>query len=97
MGQTADQLRQEIEQKRGDAASKIDQIESRVQDTVGTVQELPQMAKETVSDTVDQVKTSVQNSVQNIDLSGQIQQRPLAALGAALAGGFLLGGVMGGG
>jgi hypothetical protein len=45
MGQTADQLRQEIEQKREDAASKIDQIESRVQ-------ELPQMAKDTVTETV---------------------------------------------
>ena len=97
MGQTADQLRQEIEQKREDAASKIDQIESRVTDTTqmvrDTVQDLPQMAKETVSGTVEQVK----QNVQNVDLRQQIQERPLVALGAALAGGFLLGGIMGGG
>lgn len=97
MGPTADQLRQEIDQKRDDAASKIDQIESRVQDTTQSVkdavQDIPQMAKETVSDTVEQVK----ESVQNIDFNRQIQERPLVALGAAIAGGFLLGGVMGGG
>ena len=94
MGQTADQLRQEIEQKREDAASKIDQIEARVTDTTqavkDTVQDLPQMAKDTVTDTVQQVK-------QSINVQEQIQQRPLAALGAAIAGGFLLGGIMRGG
>ncbi len=83
MGQTADQLRQEIDQKRDDAGEKIDQIESRVQDTA-------QAAKDTVTDTVEQVK-------QSIDIQKQIAERPLVALGAALVGGFVLGGLMGGG
>ena len=97
MGQTADQLRQEIEHKREDAAAKIDQLETRVQ-------ELPQMARDTVDETMQKAKEtvtgtveSVKQSVQNVDLRQQIEQRPLAALGAALVGGFLLGGVLGGG
>lgn len=97
MGQTADQLRQEIEAKREDAASKIDQIEARVTDTA-------QMARDTVTGTVDQVKGTVtdtvdqvKQSVQNIDVRKLAEERPLAALGAALAGGFVLGGLLRGG
>jgi hypothetical protein len=105
MGQTADQLRQEIESKRGDAASKIDQIEARVTDTaqqaketvdqtvqsaLGTVTETVDHAREAVADTVEQVK-------QSIDLKKMAEERPLVALGAALVGGFVLGGLTGGG
>jgi ElaB/YqjD/DUF883 family membrane-anchored ribosome-binding protein len=82
MGQTADQLRQEIDQKRDAAGEKIDQIESRVQDTA-------QAAKDTVTDTIEQVK-------QSVDIRQQIEERPLVALGAALVGGFVLGGLVGG-
>jgi len=98
MGQTADQLRQEIDQKRDDAGQKIDAIETRVQDTV---QQAKETAQETVDDTVAKAKETVDETVQmvkeNVDLAKQIEERPLAALGAALAGGFLLGKVMGGG
>jgi len=104
MGQTADQLRQEIEMKRGDAASKIDEIESRVSDTAQMARSTVEQAKETVTDTVEEVKGTVtdtveqvKSSVQNFDYQQQIQERPLAVLGAALAGGFLLGGLLGGG
>ncbi len=108
MGQTADQLRQEIEHKRVDAAAKIDQIEAKVQD-------LPNLAKDTVRGTVDQsinqVKASVDQSLnearttveekvgqmkQQADVRGQIDQRPLVALGVAFGGGYLLGKVLGG-
>lgn len=96
MGQTADQLRQEIDHKRDDAAVKIDQIETRVQDTAemakDTVDQTMQAAKETVTDTVDTVK----QSVENFDFQKQIDERPLVALGAAALGGFLLAGVMSG-
>jgi len=97
MGQTADQLRQEIEQKRGDAAQKIDAIESRVQDTTqmvkSTVEDTKQMVTGTVKDTVQETTEKVKQSA---DLGKQIEERPLVVLGAALAGGFLLGGIMGG-
>ena len=79
MGQTADQLRQEIDQKRDDAAQKIDELQSQVQG-----------AAQKVTDTAMQVKDS-------FDIRRQIEERPLLALGAALVGGFLLGGMGGGG
>ena len=97
MGQTADQLRQEIEHKREDAAAKIDRIEAKVQD-------LPNLAKDTVMSTVDQslnqARTTVEEKVgqmkEQADVRGQIDQRPLAALGVAFAGGYLLGKIFGG-
>ena len=108
MGQTADQLRQEIEHKREDAAAKIDQIEAKVQD-------IPNLARDTVRGQVDQSITQVRDSVdqslnqarmtvtekvgqmkEQTDVRGQIGQRPLAALGIAFAGGYLLGKVFGG-
>lgn len=94
MGEDTDRLRQEIDQKRDDAAAKIDQIEAKMQDTA-------QMAKDTVQDTVQTAKDAVDDTVhkvkESVDLVKQVEERPLAALGAALAGGFLLGGVLGGG
>jgi ElaB/YqjD/DUF883 family membrane-anchored ribosome-binding protein len=81
MGETADQLRQEVDQKRDDAADKIDQIQAKVE---GATQQ--------VKDTVDDAKQQVKDT---FDLRKQIEEKPLLALGAALAGGFILGGVLG--
>jgi ElaB/YqjD/DUF883 family membrane-anchored ribosome-binding protein len=83
MGPTADQLRQEIDQKREDAASKIDELETRVQETALGV-------KSEVEETAQKVK-------QSFDLKHQVEQNPLLAVGAGLLGGFLLGGLTGGG
>ena len=83
MGETADQLREEVDQKREDAAQKTDQIQAMVEGTA-------QQVKETVQETTQQVKGV-------FDLRKQIEERPLLALGAALAGGFVLGGILGGG
>jgi ElaB/YqjD/DUF883 family membrane-anchored ribosome-binding protein len=83
MGATTDQLRQEVDQKREDAAQKIDQIQAKVEGAT-------QQVKETVEDAKQQVKDT-------FDLRKQIEEKPLLALGAALAGGFILGGVLGDG
>jgi ElaB/YqjD/DUF883 family membrane-anchored ribosome-binding protein len=83
MGETADQLRQEVDQKREDAAEKIDQIQAKVEGAT-------QQVKDTVDDAKQQVK-------ETFDLRKQIEEKPLLALGAALAGGFILGGVLGDG
>jgi len=96
MGQSSDQIRQEIDQRRGSAADKIDQLQSQVQGTAdqmrgqvqGTVEQVTDQVKDTVDHTIETVK-------QNMDLKQQIQERPLVALGVALAGGFLFGGLMG--
>ena len=82
MGQTADQLRQEVDQKREDAADKIDQLQAKVEGAA-------QQARDTVEDAKQQVKDT-------FDLRKQIEDKPLLALGAALAGGFVLGGLLGG-
>lgn len=98
MGQTADQLRQEIDDKRDEAAAKIDAIEARVQNTAqmakDTVEETVQMAKDTVTETVSETLDTVK---QSFDVKRQVDERPLMALGAAAIGGFILGGAMGGG
>lgn len=97
MGQTADQLRQEIDDKRDDAAAKIDEIEARVQNTAqmakDTVEETMQSAKDTVTETVSETLDTVK---QSFDVKRQIDERPLMALGAAALGGFILGGMGGG-
>ena len=69
MGETADQVRQEIDGKRDEAAHKIDEIEQRMNDTVHKVQE-------GVQQTTEQVKTTVQDSIQGAqDAVGQTAQQ----------------------
>jgi len=94
MGQTPDRLRQEVDQKREDAAAKIDQIEARVQGTAQMAKDTVQTAKETVVGTVDE---TVQKVKEGFDLRRQVEERPLVAVGAAMLGGFVLGGILGGG
>jgi ElaB/YqjD/DUF883 family membrane-anchored ribosome-binding protein len=97
MGESTDQIRQEIDRKRDDAAGKIDQLQHQVQDTAD---QMRANVQDTTGQVIDQVKTGVDDTIesvkQNIDLRQQIEERPLLALGAALVGGFLLGGMTGG-
>lgn len=65
MGQTADQLRQELDRKREELTKDVDRIEERVMSA--------------------------------FDINHQVEQKPLLAVGLAVAGGFLLGSMVGGG
>jgi ElaB/YqjD/DUF883 family membrane-anchored ribosome-binding protein len=98
MGQSADQIRREIDHSRGAAAEKIDVFQAQVQGTAQDVRDSVQGTTEKVIDdlkgTVDETVTSVKESM---DLRHQIEQRPLMSLGIALVGGFLVGGMTGGG
>jgi len=98
MGQSSDQIREEIDRSRDSAAGKIDQLQDQVR---GTADEMRAQVQGTAQDVVDQVKGTVDHTIdsvkENMDLKQQIEQRPLLALGAALVGGFVLGGMMGGG
>ncbi len=98
MGQSSDQIRQEIDQHREDAAQKIDQLQSQVQ---GTGEDLRHQAEETVDQVREQVMGSVEDTIhsvkESVNIQEQIEQRPLVALGAALIGGFVIGGMLGGG
>lgn len=81
MGETTDQLRQQVDQKREDASQKIDQIEQQVMNKAQDIETK-------VSDTAQQVKAQM-------DWRHQVEERPLVAVGAALVGGILLGGIVG--
>lgn len=98
MGQSADQIRQEIDQHRDDAADKIDQLQSQVQ---GTTEQVRDQVQDSVEQVVEQVKGTVDDTIQqvkqSVDFHKQIEERPLVVLGAAVLGGFFLGGMMGGG
>jgi len=105
MGQSSDQIRDEIEQRRADAAEKIDQLQGQVQGTADQmrtqVQESAEQVKETAEQVMEGARATVDETVQTIkesvDLKQHIEERPLVALGAALLGGFLLGGMTSGG
>lgn len=98
MGQSTDQIRQEIDNNRQDAAQKIDQLQSQV---LGTADEMRSNVQDTAEQMIGQVKGTVDETVetvkQNLDLRKQIEERPLMSLGVALIGGFLLGGLTSGG
>jgi len=90
MGQTADELRQEIDQKRDNASQKIDQIEQLVTGAADQVKDQVSQAKEQVTQAKEQIK-------QTFDWRHQVEEKPLVALGAAFIGGIVLGGITGGG
>jgi ElaB/YqjD/DUF883 family membrane-anchored ribosome-binding protein len=93
MGETADELRQEIDAKRSDATRKIEEIEQRVTGAADEVKEqvtgLPDQMKDQVASVTEQVK-------EKFDWRKQVDERPLASVGIAFLGGALLGGMLGG-
>lgn len=86
MGQSSDQIRQEIDQKRTDAAQKIDELQAQV---MTTTDQLREQAQGVVDDSIQTVKDT-------LDVRQQIEQHPLLSLGVALAAGFALGGMTAG-
>jgi hypothetical protein len=109
MGESTDQIRQEIDQNRQSAADKIDQLQSQVQGAADglrtNVQESTEGLVTGIQDAAEQVREQVSGAVddtiqavkQNVDVKQMIEERPLLALGAALVGGFVLGGLTRGG
>ena len=100
MGKSSDQLREEIDHQREDAGATIDHLQQQGQDQIeGTREQVMESAEQVrdeakamVTDTVDSVK----QSIEQLDIERHVQERPLMSLGAALVGGFILGGLMGG-
>ena len=116
MGESTDQLRQEVDQKRDDASQKIEQIEQQVMQTAQQVEQKvttsAQQVEQKVMDTRQQIEDKVMDTRQQIedkvtdtvmqmkdkfDWRGQVEGRPLVAVGVALLGGAVLGGVLRGG
>lgn len=97
MGQSSDELRQEIDQRRHDAEQKINDLQQTVQ---GTAEDLKSQAQDTVTEMSEQVQGAVESAVhtvtENVDIETFIKERPLVSLGAALIGGFVLGGLIDG-
>lgn len=105
MGEGTDQLRQEVDQKRDDAAQKIDQIEQQVMQTAqqmeqkvtDTAQQIEHKVMDTRQQIEDKVVGTIHQVTDKIDWRGQVENRPLVAVGVALLGGALLGGILKGG
>lgn len=97
MGQSSDQLRQEIDQHRHDAERKINDLQGQIQ---GTADDLKSQAQDTATELRGQVQGTVEDTIdtvkQNVDIEQFVQEKPLVSLGAALIGGFVLGGILNG-
>jgi ElaB/YqjD/DUF883 family membrane-anchored ribosome-binding protein len=97
MGESTDQIRREIDESRQSAADKIDQIQDQV---TGTADQMRTNVQETAEQLREQVTGTVEDTIQtvkeNVDFRQAIEDRPLLAVGAALVGGFVLGGLTGG-
>ncbi len=108
MGKSSDELRQEIDMHRADAERKINNLQGQIQGTAddlksqaqGTVEDLRHQVEGTANDVLDQVQGTVEDTIQtvkeNVDFEKFVQERPLVSLGAALIGGFVLGGILDG-
>jgi hypothetical protein len=98
VGASTDQIRREIDESRQSAADKIDQIQNQV---TGTAEQMTTNVQETAQQLREQVTGTVEDTIQtvkeNVDIRQMIEERPLLAVGAALIGGFVLGGMTGGG
>src|SRR5215210_3397390 len=94
MGESTDQLRQEVDQKRDDASQKTEQMEEQV---TTTAQQVEQKVMDTRQQIEDKVTGTVQQVKDRIDWRGQVEERPLVAVGVALLGGAVLAGVLKGG
>ena len=69
MGETPDQLRQEVDRKREDAGQKVDALEQRMTETV-------QRVRDGVAETTEQVRATVQDSVEGVQQAvGQTAQQ----------------------
>lgn len=98
MGKSSDQLREELDMQRSQTGEKIDdlqqQFQSQVDDTrqqvTDTVSQVRDEAQAMVTDTVDTVKSAVEE----FDLTRHIEERPLVTAGMALLGGFVLGALL---
>lgn len=86
MAEGTEPIRQDIDAIRDSMTEKMEQIETRVKDTVdNTVGSV----KRTVDTTVDSVKRS-------FDLQQQVNERPWVALGVAVLAGYVIGSLGGG-
>lgn len=78
MGSGTDQIREELEQTRDDAAERINELQNRLESVT-------EQATSTVENAKEQIK-------EKLDLKQQISNNPLVAVGAGLVVGFLLAG-----
>lgn len=94
MGPTASQIREELDHHREDAASRLTEIENRVQNVTSEARSEVDETKEQIRSQVEDAKEQVK---QTFDVKYQLQQNPLIAVGGGLLLGFLVGGGLSGG
>src|SRR5699024_2842729 len=90
----------EIDAQRADAGAKIDELQNQVQQQVDdTRQQVTDTASQVRGEAqamVDDSVETVKHAVEDFDFERQVQERPLLSVGAAMIGGFVLGGLLGG-
>jgi ElaB/YqjD/DUF883 family membrane-anchored ribosome-binding protein len=95
-------IREQMSQTRASLTEKLETLEQQVVDTVqgatASVTETVETVKEAVRDTMATVKGSVDDTVaavkDSLDVGQLVRRHPWVAVGASLAGGFILGSLL---
>jgi ElaB/YqjD/DUF883 family membrane-anchored ribosome-binding protein len=89
-------IRDEMEETRASLASKLEALESQVRETVSGASETVTSTVEGVKEVVETVSDTVSSVTETFNISKQVEEHPWAALGIALAAGFVAGQLFGG-
>jgi ElaB/YqjD/DUF883 family membrane-anchored ribosome-binding protein len=83
-------IRDEMEQTRANLADKLGALEEQVRETVSTASETVTSTVEGVKEVVDTVSDTVGSVTETFNISKQVEQHPMLAMGVALGAGFAL-------
>jgi len=89
-------IRDEMEQTRTSLADKLGALESQVRETVSTASETVTSTVEGVKEVVSGVSDTVSTVTETFNISKHIEQHPWAAMGIALAAGYVVSRLLGG-
>jgi len=89
-------IRDEMEETRASLASKLEALETQVRETVSGASETVTSTVEGVKDVVETVSETVSSVTDTLNISKQVEEHPWAALGIAIAAGFVASQLFGG-
>jgi ElaB/YqjD/DUF883 family membrane-anchored ribosome-binding protein len=82
-------IRDEMEQTRASLADKLGTLENQVRETVSGASEAVSSTVEGVKEVVSNVTDTVESVTETLNISKQVEQHPWAAVGIAVATGFI--------
>jgi ElaB/YqjD/DUF883 family membrane-anchored ribosome-binding protein len=89
-------IRDEMEETRANLANKLEALETQVRETVSDASEAVASTVEGVKDVVETVSETVGSVTETFNISKQVEEHPWAAVGIAMAAGFLASQLFGG-